>query len=66
MSFSSEIFSSCKTDDDILSLMKDYQYDPSVCEIGIKFLKEQINIMFVMEKTEYASNVCRIGIPMLN
>ena len=66
MKIDSTLFSSCKTDEETISIMENHRYDPYVCEIGISFLKRQTSIMFVMEKTGYASNVCEIGIPMLN
>ncbi|MCF7795589.1 hypothetical protein K9M42_00650 [Patescibacteria group bacterium] len=55
------LFDSCKSDEDYISIMKENEFDPDFCEYAIQFLKKQKNIMFVMEKTGFASNVCKAG-----
>lgn len=65
MNSNSSLFSSCRSDEEVISILEESGYDPDICEIGIRFLKIKKNIDFVMEKTGYASNVCEAGILLI-
>jgi hypothetical protein len=60
-----ELFISCRSDKDVISVMEEYSYDPEVVGFGISELKEEENIMFVMKKIEHNKKVYKTGIPSL-
>jgi hypothetical protein len=62
----SNIFISCKSDKEVISIMEENSYNHDICEIGISLLEKPDNIMLIMQKTKYALNVCYAGTLRLN
>lgn len=54
-----------KTENQIMSIIKSTQYEPSACEAGVPLLFLEKNILEVMEKSFYAGGVCKVALKRL-